>query len=434
MLCALSVRRAFSPLDEELQLLPGPLTPRLQEGLVRLSTWMPFGRAVPEFHWFTGVTATESCVRHLAEAAGAAYVEVQTAEVDGLERTTPEPPAGPDVQLLSVDGAMVPLVHGEWGEVKTLVIGTVQAPVLEKGELVVHTTDLSYFSRLTDAEDFSRLATVETHRRGVERAQTVCGVTDGAVWEQGFLDVHRQDAIRILDFPHAAEYVTAIGEVVHGEATPELKTWLTDTLHELKHGSPDTVLNQVRTLQQEELGRSAAGAESIQDSLEYLEKRRSHLAYAEFQAAGYPIGSGAVESGNKLVVEARLKGSGMHWARAHVNPMLALRNIACSDRWEEAWPQIEHQVRQQAQMRRESRRQQRLAKRRAVTEIPLSSHRPEDDSPKPHAAKACRRSAECKSHNPEGKAHPPADHHPWRHMPIGRAVFFPRKKRSDAKL
>jgi len=46
------------------------------------------------------------------------------------------------------------------------------------------------------------------------------------------------------------------------------------------------------------------------------------------------------ESGNKLVVEARLKGSGMHWGEDHVNPMLAIRYIICSDRWKEEWPKI----------------------------------------------------------------------------------------------
>ena len=45
------------------------------------------------------------------------------------------------------------------------------------------------------------------------------------------------------------------------------------------------------------------------------------------------------------VVEARLKGAGMHWDRRHVNPMLALRTVACADRWDEAWPQILHHVR-----------------------------------------------------------------------------------------
>ena len=56
------------------------------------------------------------------------------------------------------------------------------------------------------------------------------------------------------------------------------------------------------------------------------------IRYADFQAMGYLIGIGAVESANKLVVKARLKGSGMHWARAHVNPMVALRTKSAGGR------------------------------------------------------------------------------------------------------
>lgn len=406
---------------------------------MRLSTWMPFARAAKEFQWFTHVTVTEPLTRRLAEAAGAAYVEFQTAEVERLERTAPEPPEGPALQLVSVDGATVPLVQGEWGEVKTLVVGTVQPPLLEKGEWVVHSTELSYFSRLTEAETFTRLATVETHRRGVERAGRVCGVTDGAVWEQGFLDVQRQDAIRILDFPHATEYLTRAGQVVHGEDTPELKTWLAETAHELKHGSPDVVLNHLRALEQEASAHRAVQAEIVQDSLNYLEKRRTHLEYAQFQVAGYPIGSGAVESGNKLVVEARLKGAGMHWARPHVNPMLALRNtlrstgrnIACSDRWEEAWPVIEHWRRQQDRQRPEHPRQQRRMKRPAATAMPRSGRPEHVRSVRPPSAS--HRVKSTQAGHATRRAQRPADDHPWRHMPIGRAIFLPRKPRSSAK-
>jgi hypothetical protein len=35
------VERGLSPLDDELELLPGTLTPRLQARLVRLGSWMP---------------------------------------------------------------------------------------------------------------------------------------------------------------------------------------------------------------------------------------------------------------------------------------------------------------------------------------------------------------------------------------------------------
>lgn len=82
---------------------------------------------------------------------------VQTQEADRIEREAPLPPVGAEKMAISVDGAMIPLRHGEWAEVKTLVIGDVRPAVLEKGEWVVHTRNLSYFSRLADAEQFAHL-------------------------------------------------------------------------------------------------------------------------------------------------------------------------------------------------------------------------------------------------------------------------------------
>ncbi len=83
-----------------------------------------------------------------------------------------------------------------------------------------------------------------------------------------------------------------------------------------------------------------AAARAQATSFGYLAKRWDQIQYATFRAAGYPIGSGCVESANKLVVEARLKGPGMHWARSHVTPLVALRAALCSERWDATWPQI----------------------------------------------------------------------------------------------
>ena len=74
----------------------------------------------------------------------------------------------------------------------------------------------------------------------------------------------------------------------------------------------------------------------MREPLLYLEKREAHLNYPDFTQSGWPIGSGSVESANKVGVQARMKGSGMHWKRENVNPMLCLRNALCSDRWEES--------------------------------------------------------------------------------------------------
>jgi hypothetical protein len=122
---------------------------------------------------------------------------------------------------------------------------------------------------------------------------------------------------------------------------------LDDQLHQLKHNGPAPVSAAVRQLETAHPDQTA-----IAGHLAYLEKREAHLQYPAFQAGGWPIGDGAVESGNKLVVEAWLKGSDMHWERSHVDPMLALRNIACNDCWEEAWPQIATELRRQTTQRR----------------------------------------------------------------------------------
>ncbi len=107
------------PLDEELQLLAGHYTPTVYEDMTRLATWMPFARAVKEMAYFRQTSVTAATVRRQTEAAGAAYVAVQEHEVERLERDAPPAPKGLAQQFLSVDGAFVPLVGGEWAEVKT---------------------------------------------------------------------------------------------------------------------------------------------------------------------------------------------------------------------------------------------------------------------------------------------------------------------------
>jgi hypothetical protein len=73
-------------------------------------------------------------VRQTTERAGAAYEAVQTTAVETIERELPSGPPGPRVQLLSIDGAMVPLQHQEWAAVKTSAMETVSPPTQERGE------------------------------------------------------------------------------------------------------------------------------------------------------------------------------------------------------------------------------------------------------------------------------------------------------------
>ncbi|MBA3405722.1 MAG: ISKra4 family transposase [Gemmatimonadaceae bacterium] len=344
---------AFFPLDDELALLPGRLTPRLLEELVHLAIWMPFAQAAKQLKRSTRVELSEPTVRRQTLAAGAAYVAVQSAQAEHILQTCPPCPCAPECVVVSADGAMVPLRHGEWAEVKTLVIGE-RDPAAPAGDL--HT--LSYFSRLSDAASFGDAAVVETHRRGVAAADRVAGVVDGAEWLQGFLDLHCPDAVRILDFPHGVEHVNLVGQAVFGAGTPEASTWLATQRHTLKHEGGAALLSALRSLME-----AHPEAEGCRVPMAYLSKRVKQMEYPLFQAAGWPLGSGVVESANKVVVEGRLKGAGMRWARDNVNPMVALRTVVYSDRWDEGWADIVRALCEGEREGRTRRRRQRRSRR-----------------------------------------------------------------------
>src|SRR2546422_2966318 len=149
----------------------------MQEGMVRLATWMPFRQASMQVEFFTGTSVGATTIRETTEQAGEAQVQLQEKRVASIQAECPESPAGPEVQLMSVDGAFIQLVGGEWKEVKTLALGKVGEAVEKDGEHVVRTSELSYFSRMRESKEFEKQALVEIHERGVEKAEVVCAVT-----------------------------------------------------------------------------------------------------------------------------------------------------------------------------------------------------------------------------------------------------------------
>jgi len=305
---------------------------------------------------------------------------------------------------VSVDGAFVSVRHREWAEVKTLAVGNLTRTPTEEGGWEVHTTELSYCSRLAEAHAFGRITEGELYRRGTEHAEVVCAVTDGAEWIQGFLTEHCPQAIPILDFPHAVEYLTHVAHATFGAGTERGTTWLEAQRKELREGTPTTVLQALRDVPVAEATDPSAAAKTREEALGYLEKRVAQLTYAEFLARGYPIGSGCVESANKLVVEARLKGSGMHWARSNVNPMLALRTTLRNGRWETTWPALGSALRQ-------AHRSQGQARRAAPAPPPPPTPALVTPPPPTRPPRLTQPKLEPKGHLVQGK---PTANHPWK--------------------
>jgi hypothetical protein len=258
------VGRGFFPLDEELALPPGTsLTPRQQDHLAHLSSWMPFERAAQMLECVLGVQVSEATVRRQTEQAGALAHAAQTQEAQAKQEEI-QAGTAPARLVVSADGAMVPLVGGEWAEVRTVAIGEVAKAEVTQDEEEIHVEQLSYFSRLSTAETFADVAEGEMRRRAVGQAERVCAVSDGADWLQGFVDLHRPDALRILDFPHAAEHVSLLLQAVQQTGMQLPSDLLPRLLHRLKHRGPRLLMRL--------LGR-------MPDHLVHQEGIREHIGY-----------------------------------------------------------------------------------------------------------------------------------------------------------
>lgn len=306
---------------------------------MHFATVVSFERAAKFLMQHHGVCVSASTSRRQTEALGVFVEAVQNEQVNGIEKQEASSsgkesfPAKNMKQVVSSDGSYISLRGKVFAEVKTAVLGEVQENTKrssQRPEQEVKMTNITYFSRMTDSQTFTKLASGEIARRGFFQAKQVGAVSDGAEWIQHFIDAHREDAVRILDFYHARQYLSDIVMLVRNAGTILPESWLDDQLHELKHFGPRKVLEEVNRLR-----RDYPYIEKIKQAAHYLQKREKMMQYPLFRAQGWPIGSGSAESANTHVVQSRMSGPGMHWEPRNVNPMLALRTGECNDRWDE---------------------------------------------------------------------------------------------------
>jgi len=425
-----NVEQVFSPLDEQVGLQPGSLTPLQLQHLAHFASLHSFDQAAKMLQQHHGVHVSASTSRRQTEALGAAAEAVQNAQalaILGQKHSDPKKGAVSQVpvkQVMSSDGSYISLRGKVWAEVKTVLVGEVQentCPSKERPNQEVKTVNSSYFSRLSEADTFIELATGELDRRGFFQAQQVAAVQDGAEWIQTLIDAHRADAVRILDFYHAAEYVSDIATLLRDAGSPLQETWLDEQLHDLKHHGPAKVLEEVARLLKEH-----PDVEDLQTKVHYLQKREQLMHYPRFQQQGWPIGSGSAESANTCVVQARLKGPGMHWERRNVNPLLALRIGVCNDRWEETMQQASRQrllTRRSRRCARQKKKDDDLRRKVKLLLLRLGlfrAHSKLKTSPMPVSAPQRELLAPSSCATNSRDTRPPARSHPWRRYPCAK--------------
>ncbi len=336
-----SVRVVFSPLDRKLKLTAHAWSQRTIENALRIGAEIPsYKRAAESFTALTGVAISKSSMQRLVNESGQLLVAHEAAEARAIvatpkatdevvwrERVTP----ASEIMAVSSDGVLINIVGEGWKEVKTVSISAVTHTVdATTGEREVALTQHSYRAGLWDAPTFAAHHWAEACRRGVDNAKTVVCVSDGAAWIWAIVFMCFAVRVEILDWWHAVQRLWAIADAYFSPGD-EAAEWVTAQKSAFAESRLRQMMHAVRLL----YPRGRTLPEPVRQAVGYIFRNRRRMDYAAFRSAGYPIGSGTIESGCKTVVQARMKQAGMRWSRSGAQSMLALRCLLLSDRWHE---------------------------------------------------------------------------------------------------
>ena len=307
-----------------------------------------FALAAEAYSDATGGHMSKDSLRRITEGWGNAMEEKRQAEARQVydanipqlasQVVTVSQPIGSQANL-STDGGMVLLREEGWKEVKLSAISEVKphaaasTPVEAAPELRLRLQRHSYQAGLWNAEEMGQHQYLEGMRRQVEGCRRFTSVNDGAPWIERITTTNYPKAIQIIDWGHAEERLWKVAKAAFGEGSVRSQHWAEKHIELLWQGRVQEVVCALRQL---DWGQMCC-LEDIRQSPAYFESRQSKMDYARFRQAGYPIGSGTVESGINTVVHHRMKRQGRGWKRENAQAMLAALSEFHSGRFQTAW-------------------------------------------------------------------------------------------------
>jgi hypothetical protein len=221
----------------------------------------------------------------------------------------------------------------EWREPKLLIIFT-----MDKNGRMQRDRRPWIDGTFAGPDEAMELLAMHLHRLGAAAAKVVVFLADGAPWIWDRLDwvskrvgLSARRTARVLDWCHAVHHIS-LALATLGIAEPERKRLYKQMRQWLRAGQTGKVLAELTARAEGVSENSAFWVE-----IAYLEKHQAagHLDYERFQRRKLPIGSGAIESAVRRVINLRLKGNGIVWLEENAEAMLVLRAAALTDRWEE---------------------------------------------------------------------------------------------------
>lgn len=296
------------PLDQIWHIRPGEVSPVMSKLLAITGVDVAFERAKRNLAEFLLVEISDNTIRKHTQKMGEKQAETesvwisQSQDESWLQLRESKIKDVPERFYGSMDGVQVP-VGKEWRELKTLTWYKV-APVYGKEK--VRSQEISYHCEITPAEEFGKLLWASGVQRFADKVPELVFVCDGAVWIWNLVSHYFPDAVQIVDWYHACEYLTPIASGVSSDEEKR-KDWLQKTKDWLWQGKIKKVIEECRKYV------TSLAADAAHAAISYFSNNQHRMKYAQYRKKGYAIGSGTVESACKQIATARLKISGARW-------------------------------------------------------------------------------------------------------------------------
>ena len=144
-------------------------------------------------------------------------------------------------------------------------------------------------------------------------------------------------AVEILDFHHAREYLWKAVYTFLPEGSEAATAWVKAQESRFLLGQVGLVIDELRHRLSTGLIVGKSKTETVHTGIAYFDTNRSRMRYDQYLRAGFPIGSGAVESACKQLIVTRMEGAGMRWTVTGAQAMLDLRSVFLNGDWSRYW-------------------------------------------------------------------------------------------------
>jgi hypothetical protein len=310
----------------------------VQDLVTALGSVTAFAEAAQLLERTTGLVVGRETVRRTTEVVGTVLADAQDAAATGYAagREPAVVDAAPGVLVAETDGVMVRYAAG-WHEVKLGVVGGWHAPAAPPPDPhapVGHLLAPSYVAAREESSAFAARFGAEVARRGglavvgwhgthqgVAALRPVVVLGDGAKWIWVTVADQFGTVTEIVDFYHACEHLSTVAGLLYGAGNAEAAAWAAARRDELRTEGVDVILPQLGAPD----GLSAEALATLKTEAGYFRTNQARMQYATFRQQGLPIGSGAVESSAKHLIQQRLKRPGARWSDPGGRALIALR-------------------------------------------------------------------------------------------------------------